>query len=441
MYTLRRVDGSRVFGFDAAARGCYWWPRAHDADSVARLDNPNVVHLTPALWSRCFGAQWTPYERRAAGRLYCVVRDPIERFVSEFLFARLHWYWPSRLCPLKTPWERRKSRLLQEIWCFAALTYRLVASYNEQAASAPPAALNLSELVTHLLPQAAYIADATGAPACDIVFTHADVRAASLPPHVNEVGGYLHGGRARKTGRAFLRHYIRTNASLLALLQQAYPDDFALWDRASRRQRPTPRHRSLTEHMAELRRDHPALPRHYPSCEPPACSCAPCCRAPPHAAVNGRYEPFRCLSCVLSHPECGGLGVRRAWRPPRAMGALCGVGVRCNTCSACCGRPWVDVSGASCEQCERTECATRAVAASATGAPAVRAQAPAVVGTATASGAAATGRADEAAAAAAARVPASHREPLGPPYTVLDTPHPLDDELRNVIYGAVPRHV
>ena len=165
---------------------------------------------------------------------------------------------------------------------------------------------------------------------------------------------YLRGGREGRV-RAQLSEYVRRNATLLALLREAYPDDFVLWERARRRVKPTTAHRSsVLQLSASVFEAHPQLPSDEPDCSSgPACTCSACC-----AAADGRArERTACLACLFSHPQCGGLGRQEPWKLPRTLaGAQCGVGPWCNTCEACCGAMWVQSSGASCEHCAAVEC-------------------------------------------------------------------------------------
>lgn len=345
LFAVRRRDGSPAMSLQAGGR-CTWWPRVHD--START--PNVVHLTPSLWSACFGEQWRPYE---SGGTYCVVRDPVERFVSEFIFAKLHWYWPRHQCPQKSAWDKRKDRLMLELWCFARLTERMLERFTWQRA-AKDSQLNLTELLTHVLPQHDFVADdERKQTTCDLVFSFDDVKAANLLPAVNQVNHLRERGGAT---RIFLKRYVYGNTTLLQLLGRMYPRDFELWERVRLHHQPTALHRwSVREQADELFRSHPRLPKREPSCLPNSCDCPACCLA----SYNMTEAPrFGCLQCVLTHPECGGWGRWQAWSLPRAMGALCGGvgGSACNTCNACCEAPWVETSGASCEDCERTEC-------------------------------------------------------------------------------------
>lgn len=344
LLAVRHRNGSKAMALRNG--NCVWWPRVHD--START--PNVIHLTPAMWSRCFGSSWQPYVR---GKTYCAVRDPVDRFVSEFLFARLHWFWPARQCPLKHPWERRRRQLLTEMHCFARLTVTILESFDEQWRAG--GSLNLTELLTHLLPQHSYVVDEQGQPTCDVVFSFEDVAAARLLS-VNRIDHLRENGGAP---RLWLKRYAATNSTLLALLHRAYPRDFELYERVKAHQRPTEQHATSVKELADsLFRSNPRLPMREPSCDPASCDCPACCKT----SYNMSFAPrFGCLHCVMSHPECGGLGKWKRWSMPRSMGALCGgEGISCNTCEACCEAPWVESSGATCLDCEAAECGRHA---------------------------------------------------------------------------------
>ena len=174
--------------------GCSWWPPRRGAF-------PNVVHLTPEQWEHCLGDKWSPYQHPSTGSIqsvhplisggtYCVMRDPVERFVSAFLDGRFFWYWPRAQCPLKSMWDKRKGRLAAELWCLARLTRRLMISFNAQwsrrhghlrdphwyapgrrartggrdsAADATPShSVNFSEFFTHMMPQQWFVGSSDG---------------------------------------------------------------------------------------------------------------------------------------------------------------------------------------------------------------------------------------------------------------------------------------
>jgi hypothetical protein len=366
MHAIRGRDGVRSLSL---VSHCNWWPRAHALQDTP----PNLVHLSPTQWRRCYGEHWSPYQRTGSGpheQVYCVVRDPVDRFVSEFLFARLHWYWPRRLCPLKHPWERRLGRLQEELWCFARLTQRLLLSYERQwrrqwtagiqgglaAGRQGGLALNLSEFLLHVLPQHSFVADDSGELGCDLAFSFHDLQHAALPPFTNQHNYFR---EKNGKGRSLLHSYIRSNASFMALLHSVYPHDFQLWDRVRLHQRPTARHvTSVGEEVSRLLRQLPRLPNREPSCQPQKCDCPPCCLTSYNLTSSSLR--FGCFSCVLAHPECGGLGRWEPWQIPRRLGAACGsTPSACNTCKACCEAAWVDSGGASCLDCEREECRKR----------------------------------------------------------------------------------
>ena len=172
---------------------------------------------------------------------------------------------------------------------------------------------------------------------------------------------------------------LRRNPSLRQRVTEMYRADVALWERVRQHQAPTPKHRSLHEHAADLFRRFPALARAEPSCTNHSTSCDACRHLQAPATTHGtacrggeacRHLRSRhhCLGCALSHAECGGLG---PWelppKLPRAMGALCawhsGATHLCNTCDACCSAEWVPVAGPECERCAVRECDARRGAA------------------------------------------------------------------------------
>ena len=374
LYLLRDARGRRSFRLDAS---CKWWPLIHRAQ-------PNLVHLTPEQWSRC-APRYNPYRR--ATSVYCVMRDPIERWTSEFLFARRHWYWPRRQCPrgprggASSRSKDRPARILSELRCFVNVTKALVHSFRaqwgpshaeeahaEEAHAAqghaaplpdeparPPTTANLSELLTHLLPQSSFLSNERGRPTCHRVFRLSDLAAAGLPA--------LNANPADASDVTLVQQLLRRHASsLLATLQHVYRQDVQAWRALSRDEPPTPQHRSLQQHVRALRRRLPSLwAGGEPTCAAQAGNATPPAGCAVCDASRLRLVATRsgCLACALAHPECGGLGPWRRRAPPRALGALCGStddGV-CNTCRACCDAPWVLPSGPSCEACEEKECA------------------------------------------------------------------------------------
>ena len=235
---------------------------------------------------------------------------------------------------------------------------RIVTRYSKDWASRHTVSLsksiNITELLTHLLPQSHYVSADDGRPTCDAVFSFQDIQVARL---LNANAGPV-AQTNRGSTRKFLARYVYGNATLLGILKRAYPMDFELWERVRNHQTPTAKHAlSLTDHARHLAAAHPALPKREPSCEAASCDCPACC-VPTYNMTRG--PQFGCLHCILSHPECGGLGRWPHWRMARSQGALCGGGggISCNTCATCCEAPWVHASGSSCEDCEAKECQT-----------------------------------------------------------------------------------
>ena len=206
-----RNGSSRV----ALQHGCSWWP-------PRRGPFPNIVHMTPDQWIHCLGERSSPYQHPVRSSLlgggnYCVMRDPVERFVSAFLDGRFYWYWPRAQCPMKSMWDKRKTRLVIELWCLARLTSRLMRSFiaqwsrrhvarsgedqhysldrhlttgTAQHVSSENHRVNFSEFFTHLMPQQWFVGGGDvqgGRPSCDLVFSFGDLKAAGLPPDVNTV--------------------------------------------------------------------------------------------------------------------------------------------------------------------------------------------------------------------------------------------------------------
>ena len=96
----------------------------------------------------------------------------------------------------------------------------------------PHATVNYSELLTHLLPQSAYIVDRAGRPTCHSVFTIATLRAAGLPRE--NAQEELYNG-SRPATRALLRR----GTPLGERVRRLYAQDVQLWQRQLEGRPPT----------------------------------------------------------------------------------------------------------------------------------------------------------------------------------------------------------
>ncbi len=344
---------------DLSRRGCLWWPLAH-------RPQPILVHMPPADWRRC-APQHDPYRGR---KVYCVMRKPTERFASEFTFAFKRWYWPKGHCPRPSRRVVRPRDVRPLLECFVGVAERLLASYNAQVAAAesqdgathvtpvtrdgaplapqPHATVNYSELLTHLLPQSAYIVDRAGRPTCHSVFTIATLRAAGLPRE--NAQEELYNG-SRPATRALLRR----GTPLGERVRRLYAQDVQLWQRQLEGRPPTAAHSSVAEQQRAFDAAYPQLAAAEPSCHAPARGGCAACSVRDYNMTRTREG---CIVCALSHRECGGFGPWPLTKLPHSTeGPLCGgVGQHCNTCDACCAARWVSPSGADCQRCHELEC-------------------------------------------------------------------------------------
>ena len=353
-------------------------------------------HLSPHQLRAC-GVPTSPYSDRS---VYCIMRDPIDRFVSELLYQeRLCRHWPNA-SSVATEWKLARRRCLGEpcpgltggpadsisvseittrlVRCFASFTHDQVAGDQgvlAHAAVERPAfvrhetrsgaqkhvntavALAIAQLrqrshfageVLHLQPQSRYVTSPDGGVECNRVFTFDDLRMAQMSDPVEpRPWNFVSSGTAIST-RA--RQLLEDDAAASSLVRSLYAEDLEMWARVVARRAPTPRHEPLAAAANELRRNSPLLAAAPPNCTWPSCTCAHCCRA-----RRGLRSTRACMSCLLDKHECGGLGPQPADEPrmPRAASLVCTPyttrdwnwlrgrlverHVACNTCAPCCG--------------------------------------------------------------------------------------------------------
>ena len=294
-------------------------------------------HVTPDDLRLC-GVAWDFYGR-AGTKTYCVVRAPVERFVSMLVFARrLPSMWPAR-CGAASDWRRphryvngsQAATVRAQVGCFIREARKLLALYESVRASmvrfqgrgdvdgatrysgeAPPVML-FTELLHFVLPQAAYVRRRDGTAACDLPFTMADVKAAG-GPHAFDSSASTKGEEARGVHEAL----EADGGALLAEVKAAYADDLALWERARRREAVSEAHESLAASLERYREKVPWVrTKAPPTCESQGggCSCSACCwaRGSKEEAAAGPGPPSRrCAVCGVEKEACGGLPASRS---------------------------------------------------------------------------------------------------------------------------------
>ena len=246
---------------------------------------------------------------------YCFVRDPISRFVSNFVWMRLPSnslvVWPIRRCG-----PRNRSRVKEQLECLATVT----ADELRTHAAAGPARLSPfqpnfgsdlnPEFLVHMQTQRSYISARAGD--CQIVFPFDDLRHSSFAA--------LGSSYARTKWEATRQ----VSASLREKLLAVYADDVQLYERAVARVAPVSGLRPLGEHVADATRRWPRFALEEPACAAPnakvpggrrvqhTCSCQPCCggAAMPHRRLPERQVRGHCVSCFLNRTDCSGLGLQ-----------------------------------------------------------------------------------------------------------------------------------
>ena len=334
-------------------------------------------HLTPEQLQLCgVHAPWSPY---VGHTVYCIVRDPVQRFVSNFLWA-VRTYpsvkaWPSKRCGDNPGHRRGPVAVRHMLSCFTRESERILRRWQheraylsngsagaDQSEHVWPAEVRqrvgLGELLLHIQPQADYLRhSSTGAPTCHIVFHIDDVRASGI-------GATTLKGKASQSESAVAEEALRENSTLMAAVSRMYQEDFLLVERVKLRLPPTSAHTSLIALAQGARRRWPGLLDAAPQCDPSnvlPCTCRSCCRS----YLAARLED--CMSCFLASPLCAAagsgkhssqFGLRMA---PRALAPFCTPSrEECNTCAECCARaahvPSLRGFTRACQECDRVEC-------------------------------------------------------------------------------------
>jgi uncharacterized protein YciI len=376
----------------------------------------SLFHMTPHDLALCgLGGAWNPYAGR--GRLtYCVVRDPLDRLMSDVLFMNYTGMGPAsgRLVTLPgatLPVSCRSSAassLLGLLRCHLETSRdtmqifhtRLVArlkllkeeanmvlggptsgsdgtgSASTEAAgtvkATPPEKLpSFTEFLVHTQPQHRYVTDPRGDPSCDLVFGMHHLAAAGIPRLKSRAQSYRSPRYCQFSGQhcrpvadkaaAAMRHFLSADPELRTLASSLYSADARLWQRVRDNLPPSPQHESLHSHIAAAASQLPEFFRRPPNCGPAQCTCAACCNSP-GGKTRSRAQ---CIACHLREVECGGLGRTELKGPAspvlsRAVAPIC-ITPWCNVCEACCIRtPRVRTSDANaslaCYECERQRC-------------------------------------------------------------------------------------
>uniref|UniRef100_A0A7S0IZU9 Sulfotransferase domain-containing protein n=1 Tax=Calcidiscus leptoporus TaxID=127549 RepID=A0A7S0IZU9_9EUKA len=279
----------------------------------------SLWHLTPEQQAVCdHEPSANPYLHRAA-HVYCVVREPISRFVSFFAYAcKADFVWPSEC----GPWPECQSlynvtRAAVALRCFANAAVRAIHEYRQaaHALQANPASedgvhakrrarhetkLRLSEFLMHVQPQSWYVRAPVGHRSCEHAFTFEDLRRASV--------NYTNGAHWRST-RAAVRA-LADDPPLRAMLEKLYAADVQLWRRVEARLPPTRFHSrgGLNASLDRWRQRRPQLWSRIPACAPRPprakkglnCTCTACCSA--ELGAHGG----RCVRCTFERDECSG---------------------------------------------------------------------------------------------------------------------------------------
>ena len=368
-----------------------WRPRCAHAGSFWHWTPDRVSACSPAAW--WLPPSFNPYSPATHNKVgkpqvvYCIVREPADRFLSVFEQATSVGLerrggerpranlWPSIACgSLRSAtqlWDERE-KLLR---CFVQHTRELLAhlelsrdaGYQPIPPSAPPISSDLvGELAVHLQPQSHFVRDRLERVTCDLPFPFELLKSAGLP-------------RVTRTGKRLAGKDAANGTSLIDEIRGLYSQDVALWQEAMRaametlslhQQHAFPSHLDRREYswylhspgshsqesqltgssqrratVAEtnafylpLERAARAYPRFVSAGRP---SCTPGCAAAPDATAPERNStcecaacisaslasrPSACIECVLDRLECGGHGPRTLFAVDRKWGPVCSTG-------------------------------------------------------------------------------------------------------------------
>lgn len=354
-------------------------------------------------------SKWLSEQPSGQHRVFCIMREPIERFVSALLYQETMCRRFRQTAFAPHEWKTARAACLGEHCIFdgrfklanaSEITPTLVrcfARFAQQQQWRPPKPWRpekqkMSEAQLHLQPQSAYIRDSAGRPTCHDVFRFEDVAAARIvKSNVRSDGRNFLSPRALATRAS---HLLRQDAVASSIVRTLYHEDFAIWSRVVAREAPTLLHAPLVAEAARLVTTAPLLARAPPSCSSTGssqCTCPLCCGQP---ALRRNYR--LCMQCMLDSKVCGGAGRRMAAPLPRAAALVCegywtrqwnwlagktqAYAVGCNTCGACCNKTadtgakprtfvgatrhrqaeaWLRLREPSCAACDARECLAR----------------------------------------------------------------------------------
>jgi hypothetical protein len=213
------VERSHLFMGFRTCRACAGRQLCHTGPATWLY---SLYHMTPEHLAACdILPPWNPYAE--AELVYCVLRAPLERFVSDFLYARAtKGLWPEKQCgPVGTRLERRQCGtqcIVAQLGCYAEAAASAMRRFDAQWARVhswlrnrtahhrPHRSLHFDELTVHTQPQSNYLADGMGRPTCDVVFSMDDLQRAQPPrvragsqPHAQALREHLQAPRIDMT--------------------------------------------------------------------------------------------------------------------------------------------------------------------------------------------------------------------------------------------------
>ena len=301
-------------------------------------------HYTPEQLELC-GVPWSFYR---SGLTYCVVRDPLDRFLSALAFIQSpnNAMWPASQCGSlrQVPLNASDATRLQQLRCLARIFREELLAYEPQqramqqfltvehqprrdrmsrVASGPlggkggyygdsassghvegrpprslhvdamPPTIQLNQLLHMALPQSAFVSNRHGQPTCQLVFSIEDVKEAGIGHD------FARNWFQPYPVRTAFKRVLHTDEGLLSELRELYTDDFALWERVRMHEAATPAHRPLSDYLKEIQRQlRPEATwlqatRQPPSCGVPAtgrrrCTHARCCGTVTMAALSAQ---------------------------------------------------------------------------------------------------------------------------------------------------------
>ena len=278
-------------------RSNYMHPNGTCHRSVA---SRSLWHFTASQLSSCgLYDRYNPYLDPHQDR-YCVVRDPLDRFFSNFMWMRQDHIWP-HLWPHKHCDHPNASRVAEQLVCFAVQTQQWLRRVRR-----PSDFVRLGDFTAHMQPQSNFMSGPAG---CNVVFAFEVLQHANLSPEP------LRKGWRRQLHAAHeARCVFDDMPELKAKVRDMYPEDDLLHRAAALRTQSPP--------LLNAMRRWPRAVASEPVCAPRTgvqCSCSACCRTvavrnTTTMVATSADERRACLMCVLNHTACGGPGPRRERR-------------------------------------------------------------------------------------------------------------------------------